>query len=128
MPFSPENPVVWTEIPVRDLTAAQVFYQAVLGIEMTRSTADGFDMVDFKAAGKSGVAGHLYLGPPSPKGAGPTIHLAIPDTVEAALERTRAAGGTVVSPVITIPPGRFAKITDPDGNSIGLFEPAKPSA
>lgn len=124
MPYTPANPVVWTEIPVRDLTAAQVFYEAVTGLTMNRSTADGFDMVDFKAAGQSGVAGHLYIGTPSANGTGPTIHLAIPDKVEAALERTRAAGGTVASPVITIPPGRFAKIVDPDGNSIGLFEPA----
>ena len=44
--------------------------------------------------------------------------------LEAALDRVRAAGGSIASPVITIPPGRFAKIVDPDGNSIGLFEPA----
>lgn len=124
MPYTPANPVVWTEIPVRDLTAAQVFYEAVTGLTMNRSTADGFEMVDFKGATQSGVAGHLYIGTPSANGTGPTIHLAIPDKVEAALERTRAAGGTVASPVITIPPGRFAKIVDPDGNSIGLFEPA----
>jgi uncharacterized protein len=124
MPFHPANPVVWTEIPVRDLTAAQNFYQTVLGIAMNRSTMDGFEMVDFKAATQSGVSGHLYVGEPAVNGAGPTVHLAIPDKVEAALDRVRAAGGRVISPVITIPPGRFAKIEDPDGNSIGLFEPA----
>ncbi len=124
MPFQPENPVVWTEIPVRDLTAAHRFYETVLGLEMNRCTMDGFEMVDFKAASQSGVAGHLYVGEPAPKGSGPTVHLAIPDRVEAALERAVAAGGKIASPVITIPPGRFAKIEDPDGNSIGLFEPA----
>ena len=124
MPFTPANPVVWTEIPVRDLTAAQAFYETVTGMQMHRATMDGFEMVDFKATDQSGVAGHLYLGEPGANGNGPTIHLAIRDKVEAALERTRAAGGTVASPVITIPPGRFAKIVDPDGNSIGLFEPA----
>ncbi len=124
MPFHPANPVVWTEIPVRDLTAAQTFYQTVLGIAMNRSTMDGFEMVDFKAATQSGVSGHLYVGEPAVNGAGPTVHLAIPDKVEAALDRVRAAGGRVISPVIAIPPGRFAKIEDPDGNSIGLFEPA----
>lgn len=124
MPHTPANPVVWTEIPVRDLTAAQTFYETVTGMQMNRCTMDGFEMVDFKAAGQSGVAGHLYVGEPGQNGKGPTIHLAIPDKVEAALDRTRAAGGTVASPVITIPPGRFAKVIDPDGNSIGLFEPA----
>lgn len=124
MPFKPENPVVWTEIPVRDLTAAHSFYETVLGIEMNRCTMDGFEMVDFKSATQAGVAGHLYVGEPAVNGTGPTVHLAIPDRVEAALDRVRAAGGKVISPVITIPPGRFAKIEDPDGNSIGLFEPA----
>ncbi len=124
MPHSPENTVVWTEIPVRDLTAAQAFYETVTGLTMHRFTMDGFEMVDFKAADQKGAAGHLYVGEPSPEGKGPTVHLAIPDSVEAALDRVRAAGGSIASPVITIPPGRFAKIVDPDGNSIGLFEPA----
>ncbi len=35
------------------------------------------------------------------------------------------AGGTVLPmPPISIPPGRFVYAQDPDGNSIGLFEPA----
>jgi hypothetical protein len=32
-----------------------------------------------------------------------------------------ASGGEVVSPIITIPAGRFAYCLDPDGNSFGLF-------
>ena len=124
MPFTPENPVVWTEIPVRNLSAAQAFYETVTGMQMHRATMDGFEMVDFKSPSTKAVAGHLYVGTPALNGAGPTIHLAIPDKLEAALERTRAAGGTVASPVIAIPPGRFAKVIDPDGKSIGLFEPA----
>ena len=40
------------------------------------------------------------------------------------MERVKQAGGTVVSPIIQIPPGRFFYATDPDGNSIGLFEVA----
>ena len=70
------------------------------------------------------AGGHLYPGTPSEQGQGPTIHLALPDALEAGMDRTRAAGGTVLSDAITIPPGRFAYIQDPDGNSIGLFEPA----
>ncbi len=33
-----------------------------------------------------------------------------------------AAGGTVVSDVISIPPGRFIYAKDLDGNSVGFFE------
>ena len=37
------------------------------------------------------------------------------------MQRVTENGGTVVSPVIEIPAGRFAYCLDPDGNSIGLF-------
>ena len=124
MPFHPANAVVWTEIPVRDLDRAQSFYEALLEISMERHSMGPMQIVDFKTDKTNpGVAGHLYLGTPAPRGAGPTVHLAVSGTVEAALTRCTAVGGAVVSPVITIPPGRFAKIEDPDGNSIGLFEP-----
>jgi len=41
----------------------------------------------------------------------------IPVTVE----RVTANGGQVVSPIISIPSGRFVYCLDPDGNSFGLF-------
>ncbi len=56
-------------------------------------------------------------------GTGNTLHLAVPDSVEETAKRVTAAGGQVVSPVIEIPPGRFAYCHDPDGNSIALFQP-----
>lgn len=68
------------------------------------------------------VGGHLYPGTPA-KDNGPTVHLAVPDTVEQAAARCAKAGGAVLGPVIDIPPGRFQYATDPDGNSLGLFEP-----
>jgi predicted enzyme related to lactoylglutathione lyase len=117
MPFKPENAVVWSEIPVTDLNRATTFYTKVLECEM-RPDHSG-TMVDIIA---DTVAGHLYVGQPAPRGTGITLHLAVQGTVEDALIRTKAAGGTVVTPIITIPLGRFAKIPDLDGNSIGLFQ------
>lgn len=114
--------VVWTEIPVRDLDKAQAFYETVFGFNMARDTSGPNDMVNFDAD-MSGIGGHLYPGEPG-AGNGPTLHLAVPDTLEAAIARCTKAGGTMVSPPITIPPGRFAYATDPDGNSLGLFEAA----
>ena len=51
--------------------------------------------------------------------------MAVPDTLEEAKQRLVEAGGTVEldGVVIDIPAGRFFYATDPDGNSIGLFEP-----
>ena len=69
---------------------------------------------------KGGVSGHLYPGTPSENG--PTIHLVVPDTLEAARTRVEAAGGKVESENIEIPAGHFCYARDLDGNSLGLFQ------
>jgi hypothetical protein len=113
--------VVWTEIPGTDLDAATKFYTEVFGWTMSREDGPPNPYVNFDAS-LSGVAGHLYPGKPA-SGNGPTIHLALPDKIEAGAARAEKAGATLLGPVIEIPPGRFQYMTDPDGNSIGLFEP-----
>jgi uncharacterized protein len=125
MPFIPENALVWTEIPVTDLPEAVKFYSAAFGYDLTidDSGPNPMAMLPFDPA-NPGTAGHLYTGNPPARGSGLTVHLAVPDTVEKTAKRFRAAGGEVLDPVIEIPPGRFAYGLDPDGNSIGLFQPA----
>ncbi|SLN36336.1 VOC family protein [Roseisalinus antarcticus] len=116
--------VVWTEIPVTNLAAASEFYSDVFGWTMTVDDTGPNPMASFNSD-STAIGGHLYPGTPSRGGVGPTIHLAVPDTVEAAAGRCTAAGGQVMGPIIPIPPGRFQYATDPDGNSIGLFEPSR---
>lgn len=70
-----------------------------------------------KASPATCIPAHL-----PPEGRGPTVHLTVPDTLEAAVARVEPAGGKVLSPAIPIPVGRFVYITDPDGNSVGLFQ------
>lgn len=116
--------VVWAEIPVTDLNAGMAFYGAVLDAPLTLNEMGPNPMADFPNADVEGiVGGHIYPGKPATDGAGPTVHLGVPGTVEAAAERCVAAGGALVGQVVEIPPGRFQYATDPDGNSIGLFEP-----
>ena len=55
----------------------------------------------------AGVGGHLYPGKPAANGEGPTIHLVAEGRLEDTMDRVKDAGGQVVSPPITIPPGRF---------------------
>ena len=119
MAHRPQHAVVWTEIPVTDLDAAMRFYSSVFGWEMTKREDGPNPMADFPTADEDGVSGHLYPGTPA---TGSTVHLATPGTVEEARSAVEAAGGTVISEVIEIPPGRFCYALDPDGNSIGLFE------
>lgn len=118
----PVNAAVWFEIPVTDLQRAKAFYGSVLMTEFTDNNTGPNPMAVFAyTGGEAGVSGHLYPGRPAGSGAGPTVHLPLPDSVENGIERVIAAGGKVLSPVIDIPAGRFAYCLDPDGNSIGIF-------
>ncbi|MBA83611.1 MAG: glyoxalase [Rhodobacteraceae bacterium] len=123
MTFAPTNAVVWTEIRVRDLHKATAFYAQLLQNEMTITTDMGPQpMAVFSYAGDPGISGHLIEGTPAPAGTGNIVHLHVPDTLEATRARLIAAGGTVQSPDIEIPPGSYFYAADPDGNTIGLFQ------
>lgn len=122
MSTHPENAVVWTEIPVTDMARAMDFYNAVFDYGLTLDETGPNPMAVLPTADGKGVAGHLYPGTPAAEGRGPTVHLTVPDTLEAAVARVEPAGGKVLSPAIPIPVGRFVYITDPDGNSVGLFQ------
>ena len=94
MTTAPHNAVTWVEIPVHDLAAGMALHARLL---------DGpFERV------------------PSPQGC---THLTLPDRLEDAVERCRAAGGRVTSEPVSIGFGRVVYAHDADGNSIGLVEP-----
>ncbi len=125
MTFDPSDAVVWTEIPVTDMARAMAFYEAAFGYRLSLDENGPNPMAVFPSADTGpGVHGHLYPGQPAAPGTGPTVHLEIQGKLEDAMARFEAAGGTVKSPPISIPQGRFAYALDPDGNSIGLFERA----
>ena len=124
MSFTPDNSVVWMEIPVRDVDRGIAFYGAVFGYDLKKDESGPNPMAIFPFADdKTGVSGHIYPGKPAPSGSGPTIHLAVPDSLEETAARVEKAGGTVKSDPIPLPGGRFQYALDPDGNSIGLFQP-----
>jgi predicted enzyme related to lactoylglutathione lyase len=119
---TPDNAMVWFEIPVTDMKRSKAFYDAVLLTDLRMEEGGPNPMAMFPVTEPgTGRAGHLYPGRPAAAGAGNTIHLAAPEPLEEAVARVTENGGKVVSPIITIPAGRFAYCEDPDGNSIGLF-------
>lgn len=115
--------VVWSEIPVSDMKKAVAFYNATFDWKMTIDES-GPNPMAILGGTMDDAGGHLYPGKPASDN-GPTVHIAVPDRLEDAAIRCRKAGGEVIGEIITIPPGRFVYAKDPDGNSIGLFEPAK---
>ncbi len=121
----PSNAAIWFEIPVTDMDKAKKFYGTVVQGELIDDNTGPNPMAIFPVADmKTGVSGHIYPGKPAASGTGNAVHLVISGKLEDAMERVREAGGEVVSPIIPIPPGRFAYCLDLDGNSFGVFEPA----
>lgn len=116
-----QNAVVWTEIPVSDLAKGQAFYEAALGTPMSQEQMGPNTVAVFAYDKGQGVSGHIYEGKPAGNGQGPSVSLAVTDTLEAVMDRVWSAGGKVISEVITIPFGSFFYATDPDGNSLSFF-------
>lgn len=113
--------VVWAEISVKDLEASAKFYDAVFGWTTQIDRSGPMPMAILNGT-TEGVGADLVEG----AGGGETIvHLGLPDALEAAVARLEAAGGTVLSPEIAIPYGRYVVAHDLDGNKIGLFEPKR---
>lgn len=120
--FIPENAAVWFEIPVSNLKAGMAFYNAVLQTELVETDMGPNAIAMFPNKDPAtGVSGHLYPGKAGEPGKGSTIHLAVAEKLEAAMDRVVENGGKVVSDITSIPMGRFVYCLDPDGNSIGLF-------
>ncbi len=120
MSDTPNTAVVWAEIPVSNLDAGKKFYENVLATKLNEMEM-GPNKVAVLPYGDGSASANLYEGETGVPGKGNTIHLKLPDAVEAGMDRVVKAGGQVVSDIVSIPTGRFAYCIDPDGNSIGIF-------
>lgn len=120
-----KNAISWFEIPTTQLDRAQAFYEAVLERPMRREDMGpsqgavfAYDMA------QDGVGGALMMGPTAPavSNAGTLVYLDATPSLDAALQRVLAQGGSVALPRQALPPGMgyFAHIHDLDGNRVGL--------
>ena len=78
-------------------------------------------MID--AASKEGIGGHFTALGHEPHHY--TMFYVQVDDIEASLAKAASLGGKMVVPKVDIPTGSFAWFSDPDGNVIGLWKPAK---
>ncbi len=118
-----KNAISWFEIPSTQLNRAQTFYETVLDCKMRREPMGPSEGAVFPYDGE-GVGGALMAGPTAtvPGSGGTLAYLDASPSLDAALARVTAAGGSVALPRQALPPGMgfFAHITDLDGNRVGL--------
>lgn len=125
------NPVGWFEIPVKDLDRAEVFYQTVLGVTLSRQpdmnglTMSWFPWIE-NAKGATGALVHSPEYLPAPNGTGVVVYFTTPD-IEAALLRVQDAGGVVIFPATDIGEyGTIARVQDSEGNHVCLHSAKQP--
>ena len=123
MTIESQSALVWAEIFVTDLDAATAFYAAITGRGLTRvqmgpNAVAIFEYVD------GAVSAHLMKGTPAANGSGTIVHLAAEGSIEDMMERVIKAGGKTIGDPVPMPFGRYIYVSDLDGNTIGLFEPA----
>lgn len=119
-----DNPVIWFEIYVSDLSRSRKFYEDVLQttLQDMESPLPDLELLAFPSAmDKSGAAGALVkMAGMTTGGGGTLVYFSCDDCANEA-GRVENAGGTLTKPKFSI--GRYghcALATDPDGNMFGL--------
>ena len=109
--------ICYVEIPARDIERSAKFYTAVFGWQ-TRKRGDGTLAFDDRA---SEVSGTWVIGRPASTQPGLLVYVMV-DDVEMTAAAAVANGGIVVQPVGADAPEITARIADPAGNVIGLYQ------
>ncbi len=121
--------VVHFEIPADDVARAKEFYSSIFGWQMQDMPEMDYTIVQTTAVDENQMPtapGAINGGLMRRSHETPTPVITIDvESVAQALEQVEAAGGKVVRPRTEIPGmGAFAYFTDPEGNTLGLWENA----
>lgn len=112
------------EIPAADKEASQRFYGGLLGWTFTEVPELKYTLY---STGDGELGGGLF-NPPEGTPRHITNYVTVSD-LEAAAKRVPELGGTVCTERMEVPGmGWFRIVNDPEGNSIGLWQPARPAA
>jgi predicted enzyme related to lactoylglutathione lyase len=121
--------VVHFEIPADDVARAKEFYSSIFGWQLQDMPEMDYTIVQTTAVDEN----HMPTAPGAINGGlmrrsqdtpAPVLTIDV-ESIDRALEQVEAAGGKVVRPRTEIPGmGAFAYFTDPEGNTLGLWENA----
>lgn len=113
------NPVVHFEIGCRDTAQSGQFYSSLFG--WRTSLMGPALMID--TGSPQGIPGHFTALGHEPHNY--TIFYVNVDDIDAYLAKAHSLGGKTLVPRVDIPNyGSFAWLSDPDGNTVGLWKPA----
>jgi predicted enzyme related to lactoylglutathione lyase len=117
-----KNPVGWFEIYVQDMDRAKKFYEAILGVQLSKLDSPGIEMWAFPMYSEGyGASGALVKMPGFPSGANSVLtYFSCADcAVEAA--KVVKAGGKIQKGKMSIGQyGYIALVFDTEGNMVGL--------
>jgi len=111
------RPVVHFEIGCRDRSGAERFYSALF--DWSIEQAGPASMISTGPAGA--ITGHITALGHEPYHY--TMFYVEVDDASAYLQKAESLGGKTIVPPVAIPTGTFAWFADPEGNTIGLFQP-----
>jgi predicted enzyme related to lactoylglutathione lyase len=116
------NPVGWFEIYVDDMGRAKAFYEAMLGIELSKLDSPGMDMLAFPMdQEKTGATGALVKMPGFPSGANSVLVYFVCDDCAKEAAKASKSGGRIQKEKTAIGQyGFIALVVDTEGNMIGL--------
>ena len=122
--------VVHFEIPADDVARAKEFYSSIFGWQLQDMPEMDYTIVRTAEVDETTQMpvspGAINGGLMRRSGETPTPVITIDvESIDRSLEQVEAAGGKVVRPRTEIPGmGAFAYFTDPEGNTLGLWENA----
>jgi uncharacterized protein len=112
------KPVVFFEIGCRDRDKTGAFFSEMFGWNLR---PDGPSLM-LDQGEKGGIGGHIVALGHEPHNY--TMFYVQVEDLKASLDQAVSLGGKVCVPPVEVPgSGTFAWITDPEGNTIGLWKP-----
>lgn len=121
------NPVIWFELPVKDMDRARRFYGAAFGFELQAPITMGDMKLSFFPMERDtiGAGGALIQSANvEPSMQGTTVYFSVP-AIDPVLERITKAGGKTCVPRTSIGEyGFIAHFQDTEGNRAALHEMA----
>jgi predicted enzyme related to lactoylglutathione lyase len=117
--FNLPGALTWNELNTRDLDGSMAFYSAVFGWNFRNSAMDGLPYVVAKVAETPVCGLQPMIGDEWPTDMSPhwMVYFAVHDC-DISAQHARALGGAVLQPPTSLPIGRYAVLTDPQG---GMF-------